>query len=112
MPINIDYTCAIDSRLTLPKIFSLTFLVISHDNSSLEEEVYEYDLEEHHPQISDLGSTFTEVRQYFESEHILDCKDCRDLYIEIYPLIYTMKEGRRQAQLLHFVQEELNRLSL
>jgi len=98
---DLDYECKTDGRLTLPKIFSLTSLIIAQDNPFLEEEVYEYDLGFYHPQISDLGTTFSEVRYYFENEHILECKECMDFYIRLYPLITNLKDSRKQESLLH-----------
>ena len=104
---DLDYKCKTDERLTLPKIFSLTSLIIAQDNPLLEEEVYEYDLEVYHPQISDLGVTFSEVRYYFENEHILECRECRDFYIKLYSLITNLKDSRKQESFLTLIKNEL-----
>ena len=106
MAIRIDYECGLDYRLNSQAIFTITDLIITEENPTLRNQLTDK-LEAFFVTLADLGNSWDEIRDYFNN-HLLDCKNCRALYIDLYQILSCKRDAEAQGFLLNCVKEELN----
>jgi len=87
---NLKYKCTSNSNIDVLVLHAMTSLNLIEDNplnGNLNEE-----FEKWYDKISFLGNSWQEINEAFQN-HLIDCYECRDLYVKSYKTFSAFLEG-------------------
>ena len=101
-----EYRCKTNHKVNLPRLNTISLLNILEDIHAGEE--FQKIFNESRCQIKVFGSTWEEINEKFQ-DHLIDCRGCRELYLDYYKRTSDILKDYIESSLLQKAKRLIER---